>query len=75
MLRIAIAFDRTRRSVITGVSVALSDAELYIVGLVDDDADASVEIFTANSRSAMLAEVAERKVLVAPSKPPGTKPD
>jgi len=65
MLRIAIALDRTRQSVIDHVTVIIDPHELRIVGHVQGNGDASVESFTANNRSALLATISQRTVTVA----------
>jgi exopolyphosphatase/guanosine-5'-triphosphate,3'-diphosphate pyrophosphatase len=65
MLRIAIALDRTRQSIVSTVAVDHSGDELFMRAYVTEGADASVELFTANDRSALLGKAAGRPVTIA----------
>jgi len=64
MLRIAIALDRTRGSVVTAVDVQDDGSILKIVPQHGDGADVSVEVFTANERSSLLGKISERNVVI-----------
>ncbi len=72
MLRVAIGFDRSNRQVVTRVravkSMAASsrahNAELRLIARVAPDADTSVELFTAQSRSELLASVTGCTVVI-----------
>ena len=63
MLRIAIALDRTRGSIVQTVEVIVDDENLRIVADTGDE-DAAVEVFTANNRSSLLASTAGREVSI-----------
>ena len=54
MLRVAIALDRTRGGVVTGVTCEVADSVLVHCGTAPGT-DASVELYTANQRSELLA--------------------
>ena len=54
MLRVAIALDRTRGGVVAGVTCEVTDSVLVHCGTAPG-ADASVELYTANQRSELLA--------------------
>ena len=72
MLRVAIGLDRSNRQVVTRVRVAdtasngapAHDAELRLVVRVSPDVDTSVELFTAQTRSGLLAAMARRTVVI-----------
>jgi len=64
MLRIAIALDRTRGSVVTAVDVHDDGSILKIVPQHGAGADVSVEVFTANERSSLLGKISERNVVI-----------
>jgi len=61
MLRVAIALDRTRQSVVADVEVTVSES-LEVRAITADGSDASVELYTANERSSLLSRVAGRPV-------------
>jgi len=65
MLRIAIALDRTRQSIVETIEVQIYDESLCVVGHVGADDDASVEVFTANNRCGLLSTASGRAVTVA----------
>ncbi len=69
ILRIAIALDRTRSSVVESVSVEIWSDRLRVLGQVAAGADATVEAFTANNRCALLGTAAGRDVMVEVAAP------
>lgn len=62
MLRIAIALDRTRSATVESVQVDITDKVLLLRTQLATGTDGSVELFTANNRSKLLASVAKRTV-------------
>ena len=67
MLRVAIGLDRSNRQVVTRVRVAdAPEHELRLIARVSPGADTSVELFTAQARSALLATMTGRKVVIQP---------
>lgn len=62
MLRIAIALDRTRSGLVADMLVSADESKIRISALVAEGVDASVEVFMANSRSALLADTSGRIV-------------
>jgi exopolyphosphatase / guanosine-5'-triphosphate,3'-diphosphate pyrophosphatase len=64
MLRIAIALDRTRSSIVTSVSIDSTEDALTVVAHVAAGQDATVETFTANGRSSLLGSIARRGVTI-----------
>lgn len=72
MLRVAIGLDRSNRQVVTRVRVAGDDAsakqngELRLIARVSPGVDTSVELFTAQNRSELLAAITGRSVVVEP---------
>lgn len=67
MLRVAIALDRTRGGVVSGVRCSVDDEAITIDCVVENGHDAAVEIFQANNRSNLLAKASERFVIVGSS--------
>ncbi len=67
MLRVAIGLDRSNRQVVTRVRVAdAPEHELRLIARVSPGADTSVELFTAQARSALLATMTGCKVVIQP---------
>ena len=72
MLRVAIGLDRSNRQVVTRVRVGGDDAsatqsgELRLVARVSPDVDTSVELFTAQNRSELLAAITGHSVVIEP---------
>jgi exopolyphosphatase/guanosine-5'-triphosphate,3'-diphosphate pyrophosphatase len=64
MLRVAIALDRTRQAAITAVSVTVDDDRLVVECQVANGVDASVEEYTAMSRTGLLESVSDRRVII-----------
>ena len=68
MLRIAIGLDRSNRQVVTRIRVGCSDDapedELRLVARVSPEVDTSVELFTAQARSELLAAITGRTVVI-----------
>jgi len=65
MLRVAIALDRTRQAIVDDVVVTIDDESILITANASDGVDTSVEVFTANSRTQMLAAISERSISVS----------
>ena len=57
LLRIGIALDRTRQAAIDDLTVSRDDAGVRIEVAARPDVDLSLEIYTANQRSRLLAGV------------------
>ena len=64
ILRIAIALDRTHQRLVGSVDVSIDDVSIVIEPVVSAGSDVSVEVYAANDRSALLAEVSGREVSV-----------
>jgi len=64
MLRIAIALDRTRGSIVESIEVRDTGDALEISAQVAPGTDASVEMFTANNRTGLLSTISGRTVTV-----------
>lgn len=70
MLRVAIGLDRSNRQVVTRVRVAGEDTsvklngDLCLVARVSPGVDTSVELFTAQNRSELLAAISGRSVVI-----------
>lgn len=64
MLRIAIALDRTRSSMVESVSIESTTDTMRIVAHVRPGQDATVETFTANNRCALLGTISKRNVKI-----------
>jgi len=65
MLRIGIALDRTRAALVSHVTASFDREQITIAAQIVDGHDSSVELFQANSRSALLAKTAGRLVFIA----------
>lgn len=70
ILRIAIALDRTRVGMVTGVRCHPGD-RIVVECDVKPGADAMVELFTAEQRKGLLEAVLDRPVVVSDGSPPG----
>jgi exopolyphosphatase/guanosine-5'-triphosphate,3'-diphosphate pyrophosphatase len=65
VLRIAIGLDRSHAELVQSVEVDTSDDEVVIrIGAPDPDVDLSLELWSANQRSDLLAEVLDRPVRI-----------
>lgn len=64
VLRVAIGLDRSNRQVVHRVEVDLSPSEIRVDALVAEGHDASLERFTAEARTDLLATTAGRSVLI-----------
>jgi exopolyphosphatase/guanosine-5'-triphosphate,3'-diphosphate pyrophosphatase len=64
LLRIAIALDRTHEQRVGSVSATVSKRAIEIEAVAADGADVSLELWTANERTALLAETLGRTVKV-----------
>ena len=64
MLRVAIALDRTRSSIVDSVSIESSADVLRVIAHVQAGQDATVEVFTANARCQLLASISKRDVTI-----------
>ncbi len=62
LLRIGIALDRTYRRAVQGVHTVLSDDAVCVHVVEADGADISIELFTAQSQSGLLADSLGRRV-------------
>ncbi len=69
ILRIAIGLDRTYTSVVSGLEVELDqmNQRLTISPIVVADADASLEIYAADERKAMLAAALDLTIEISPT--------
>lgn len=64
LLRIGIALDRTRSSLVANVTTDFDAEQITIRATIVDGHDPTVELFQANSRSALLAKTSSRLVFV-----------
>ena len=62
MLRIAVALDRSRRSVVSGIAVRVKNGSLRVA--LRGDGDTSLERYTANTRKALLEEALGLEVVI-----------
>jgi len=65
ILRVAIGLDRSNRQVVHRAEAIPADDGIVISAFVSDGDDASVEVFTAEARSNLLAEISGRRIQVA----------
>jgi len=67
VLRVAIGLDRSHRQLVSGVRVTERKGDLVIGVDVDDpDADLSLELYAADERRGLLADVLDLPVVIAP---------
>jgi exopolyphosphatase / guanosine-5'-triphosphate,3'-diphosphate pyrophosphatase len=66
ILRVAIALDRTHDQRVTGIDVRISADLVRIIAHRRDGSDIELELYTANERSELLAEVLGRIVEIVP---------
>jgi len=64
ILRVAIALDRTRSAAVTNVQAEIVGDDLVVMAQIADGADASLELYTADERTAVLAQALGRPVTV-----------
>ena len=67
VLRVAIALDRTRQRAVGGVHAEVGPDEVQVLVKIADGADASLELYTAQERSGLLADALGRPTTVAPT--------
>jgi len=64
LLRVGIALDRTRGSIVEQVTARFDDGTVTLITHIAAGADATVELFAARSRSHLLSSIAGRQVAV-----------
>lgn len=62
MLRLVIGLDRSNQQAVHRIEVELTENRITVAGVIADDVDASLEIFTADARAELLRQVAGREV-------------
>jgi exopolyphosphatase/guanosine-5'-triphosphate,3'-diphosphate pyrophosphatase len=66
VLRVAIGLDRSHRQLVTGISVGEDDGRLVLtIDTRDPEADHSLELYSAEERCGLLADVVAKPVAIA----------